>query len=272
MTAPSICQCLSIAALAFVAPALAHGQVGTWVTDAGVGTNDLDVTIQISCPAPSFVCSLVDGYANTQTSSLSGSGGLVIDAGLGTLRFASDGQQDWGSGLQSVYNLFTGSGVTFASVPFAGVPQLAGLLVFASSDPLIPVSGFSDLGPGDYPFSQSIPYSSLADIVGDLELNVPDIVSPPQSIQLAGTLRVLGDPDFDGMVEYELTQLSLVQSLLQPGNIGGEPVVISITSSLNANLSGEVAGPVAVPVLGTGALLFLAASLGLIGRRAAQLG
>jgi hypothetical protein len=83
---------------------------------------------------------------------------------------------------------------------------------------------------------------------------------------------VLGDPDFDGMVEYELTQLSLVQSLLQPGNIGGEPVVISITSSLNANLSGEVAGPVAVPVLGTGALLFLAASLGLIGRRAAQLG
>jgi hypothetical protein len=270
MKATWIWKRLSIAALAALMPALAHGQVGTWATDAGVGSNDLDVTIQISCPAPSFVCSLVDGYANTQTSTLNGSGGLVVDAGFGTLRFENDGVQDWGTGPQPVYNLLTGSGVTFASVPFAGAPQLASLLVFASSDPLIPVPGFSDLGPGDYPFSQSIPYASLADIVGDMELNVPDIVSPPQSVQLSGTLRVLGDPDLDGMVEYELTQFSAVQSLQQPGNIGGEPVTISITSSLNANLSGEVAGPVALPALGAGSLFVLITALGVIGGRASQ--
>ena len=217
--------CALVAGMLLLLPGAAHAQLGTWATDPAVGASDLDVTIQISCAAPSFVCSLVDGYADTQTSSLSGSGGLLVDAPLGTLRFETDGLQDWGTGPQPVYNLFSGGSMIFASVPFAGVPQIASLLVFASSDPLIPVPGFFDLGPGDYPFSQSVPYGLLADIVGDMELNVPDIVSPPQSILLTGTLRILGDIDLDGMVEYELTQFSAVQSLQQPGNIGGELVL-----------------------------------------------
>jgi hypothetical protein len=262
--------CALVAGMLLLVPGAAHAQLGTWATDPAVGASDLDVTIQISCAAPSFVCSLVDGYADTQTSSLSGSGGLLVDAPLGTLRFETDGLQDWGTGPQPVYNLFSGGSMIFASVPFAGVPQIASLLVFASSDPLIPVPGFFDLGPGDYPFSQSVPYGLLADIVGDMELNVPDIVSPPQSILLTGTLRILGDIDLDGMVEYELTQFSAVQSLQQPGNIGGEPVTIAITSALSANLSGEVAGPVALPALGSLASLLLAAGLGLIGGGAAR--
>ena len=148
--------------------------------------------------------------------------------------------------------------------------QLASLLVFASSDPLISVPGFLGLGPGDYPFSQSIPYASLADIVGDLELNVPDIVMTPQSVQVTGTYRVYGDFDMDGNIEYEILNLSAALSLQQPGNIGGEPVTIAITSALTANLSGEVAAPVALPALGGLATLLLSGTMALMGLRATR--
>ena len=132
------------------------------------------------------------------------------------------------------------------------------------------VPGFLGLGPGVYPFSQSIPYASLADIVGDLELNVPDIVMPPQSVLVTGTYRVYGDLDLDGNVEYEIQNLSAALSLQQAGNIGGEPVTIAITSALTANLSGEVAAPVALPALGPAATLMLSGVLAWAGLRAAR--
>lgn len=251
-------------------PGLSFAQTGTWVTDAAVGSSQLGVTIQVSCPATSFVCSLVDGYANTRVSTLSGSGGLLVDAALGTLRFESNGLQDWGIGMQPVFSLMSGTGMTFESIPFAGAPEIASLLVFAGSDPLIPIPGFSSLEPGVYAFSQSIPYAVLADIVGDLELNVPDIVIAPQSVSVTGTYRVFGDFDLDGNIEYELRNLSAALSIQQPGNIGGEPVTIAITSALTANLSGEVAGPVVLPALGGLATLLLSGAMALLGIRAAR--
>ena len=253
-----------------LSPGLSLAQSGTWVTDVGVGTSQLNVTIQVACPAMSFVCSLVDGYADTRVSNLSGSGGLMVDAASGILQFETDGLQDWGVGPQPVFALMSGTGMTFDSIPFAGAPQIASLLVFASADPLIPIPGFMNLGPGDYPFSQSIPYASLANIVGDLELNVPDIVMTPQSVLVTGTYRVYGDFDLDGNIEYEVQNLSAALSLQQPGNIGGEPVTIAITSALTANLSGEVAAPVALPALGGLATLLLSGTMALMGLRATR--
>jgi hypothetical protein len=245
-------------------------QLGTWQTDASVGSNSLAVTLQVSCLSGSFTCSLIDGYADTQLSSLSGSGGLAIDVPLGLVQFESDGSQDWGAGPQPVYHLLSGSLLTFASLPFAGVPEIANSQVFAAAAPLISLPGFQNLGPGDYPFTQSIPYASLADVVGDMELNVPDIVVSPQSVTVAGTFRMLGDIDFDGFAEYELINLSAVLSVQQPGNIGGEPVTLSVTSSLTSNLSGEVEMPVALPALGGAGLFLLSSGLALVGARAAR--
>ena len=159
---------LFTASLALLLPGLASGQVGTWTTDAGVGSSSLAVTIQVSCPTTSFVCNTVNGYADSQNSTLSGSGGLVVDTLASSLRFETDGNEDWGLGPQPVYNLLSGTGMTFANIPFAGVPEIASLLVFATADSLIAVPGFIDLLPGDYAFSQTIPYASLVDIIGDL--------------------------------------------------------------------------------------------------------
>jgi hypothetical protein len=81
---------------------------------------------------------------------------------------------------------------------------------------------------------------------------------------------MLGDVDFDSFLEYELVNLSAVLSTQQPGNIGGEPVTLSVTAMLTANLSGEVEGPVALPALGGVGMLVLSAGLALIGGRAAR--
>ena len=260
---------LLTAFLALFIPGLASGQVGTWATDPGVGPSTLGVTIQVSCPAISFTCDTVNGYADSQNSTLSGSGGLELDTLASTLRFETDGNENWGLGPQPVFNRLSGTGITFANIPFAGVPEVASLLTFATANPLISVPGLVDLLPGDYSFSQAIPYASLIDITGDLELNLPDIIMPPQNVTVTGSLHVLGDIDLDTRVEYELRNLSAVLTVLQPGNIGGEPVAIAITSALSANLSGEVAGPVAVPALGGSGILLLVGGLALMGSRKA---
>ena len=256
--------------LALLPASSSFAQLGTWQTDAGVGSNSLAVTLQISCLSGSFTCSLIDGYADTQLSSLSGSGDLALDVPLGLIQFETDGDENWGTGPQPVYHRLSGSLLTFASLPFAGVPQIANTQVFAAAAPLIPIPGFQNLGPGDYPFTQSIPYASLADVVGDMELNVPDIVVSPQSVTVTGTLRMLGDIDFDGFAEYQLINLSAVLSVQQPGNIGGEPVTLSVTSALTSNLSGEVEIPVALPALGGAGLFLLSGGLALVGARAAR--
>ncbi len=249
---------------------IAAAAPGSWATNASVGSNQLSVTVQVSCPAITFVCSVVDGYADTRVSTLTGSGDLLADLEFDTLQFESDGLQDWGAGPLPVYNLLSGSAVTFANIPFAGVPEISSLIIFASSDPPIDVVGLSSLIPGDYPFTSLVPYGSILDIVGDLELNVPDIVVLPQTVSLAGTLRLLGDSNFDGMLEYQLRNLSAVLSLQQPGNIGGEAVTLSVTSAMSINLSGEIEGPPTIPVLGGLGSIVLAASCGILGMLGAR--
>jgi len=127
--------------VALTLPALAQAEPGSWVTDAGVGSNEVEFTLAITCPAVSFVCDYVDGYADTQISMMSGSGTLEIDAAGEFFRFDSDSTQDVGSGPQPAYLTLTGEDMEFALIPFAGVPEIENPVVFALTDPPIDVPG-----------------------------------------------------------------------------------------------------------------------------------
>jgi hypothetical protein len=237
----------------------------TWQTDAGVGPNEVVYTLELICPNPGFVCDLIDGYVDADTSTVTGAGSFQLDALLGELQFDQDSSQDVGSGPQPAYLTLAGSDVAFANVPFAGVPQIRDLLVFALSSPLIPVVGFDLATPGDYPFAQMLSYSGSGTVFGDLEFVLgPAIVVPPSNIAVNGTFRVLGDVDMDGFTEYELVDVTASFSFQNLTTIGGEVVVVDVTADLTVNLSGETQAPPApVPVLGLlGTLLLVALQAG----------
>ena len=240
--------------------AVAHAVSGTWQTDASVGVNQLETTVEVDCPAAGFICAQVDGYSDTQVSTLSGSGSLEIDGGAGTIQLLTDGDVDLGFGLQPSYGFLSGSDLAFDYIPFAGVPEFVSLSTFATAAPLISPSGFASLAVGNYPVSAIVPYAALADVVGDLEFNVPDLVVPEQDVTLTGVFRVAGDTDLDGFVEYEL-DLSTSLLLVQAAQIAGEPVQISVTAQLTTHLSGVVAQALPVPLLGVAGLLLLVAVL-----------
>ena len=182
--------------IGLLVPSGASAIQGTWATDSGVGPNALAITIEVECAAANFICDTVDGYTDVQTSSLSGSGILDVDADAGTIQFVTDGLVDLGFGPQQTFHALAGSDLEFGYLPFAGVPEFANLEVFATAGPEILPVGFTALAPGDYPLAATLPYAALVDVVGDLEFNVPDIVVPAQDVALTGILRVLGGHQF----------------------------------------------------------------------------
>lgn len=239
-----------VVALASMLAGGASGDTGTWSTQPSVGVNEVDVTLSVSCPAVSFVCSLLDGYWDTQTATVTGSGTLDIDATLDEIRFETDGLQDVGAGPQPAFSTLAGAPLTFALIPFAGVPEVANLLVFALTDGPLAAPTLELLPPGDHAFSGNLDYAGTADIVGDLELALGNIVLPGQPTAVSGTFRNLGDPDTDGFYEYELRDYAASVTVQQPANIGGEPVTLTVTVDLTAHLFGELPGaPPPVPGL-----------------------
>ncbi len=239
---------LTVAVVAFALPGAALADPGTWTTDAAVGPSKVDFTLELTCPAPGFTCSLIDGYVDVQTSTVMGSGTLDLDLDGDTFQVDTDSTQDVGSGPQPAYLTMSGTDMTFALIPFAGVPELTNVLIFALSNPPIPTTGL-ELQAGDYPFSETVSYSGLADVIGDLEFILPDgIVIAPDDVTVSGVFRVLGDPDFDDFIEYELRDVTASFSLQNFTTIGGEPVTVDITADLTANLSGETPAPPSPPV------------------------
>lgn len=230
--------------LATLVAALTAGnaQALDWTTDPGVGPNQVSFTLEVACPGPTFACGLIDGYSDTQVSTLTGAGTFVADELGQTIQFETDSTQDVGSGPQPAYLTMPGSDLTFANLPFAGVPEIVNLSIFALTDPTISVPGLLLTLPGDYPFSETISYATLGEVVGDLEFILPDVVATGDVV-VSGTLRVLGDIDFDGMIELELRDLTGTLLVSGPGTIADEPVTIDITAVLTANLSSEVQGP-----------------------------
>jgi hypothetical protein len=249
-----------VIALTLTLPALAQASPGSWVMNA-----EVDFTLEISCPADSFVCELINGstggdrYSDTQTSAMSGAGTLQVDASNELIQFDSDGTQDVGSGPQPAYFTLSGTDMTFVSIPFAGVPEIANPLVFALTNPPIDVPGLAGLDPGDYPFSQTMSYAALADVVGDLEFILPGIVVPPDDVLVSGVLRVLGDVDQDGKIDCRLGNLRGEFAYQVPSTIGGEPVTIEVSGRLTGNLIPPV------PALGPVGLVLLSMLLSVAG-------
>jgi hypothetical protein len=263
---------LSLAGIALAGSASAA--TATWQTDAGVGPSEVVYTLQLTCSNPGFVCDLIDGYSDAATSTTTGLGTFDLDAALGELQFDPDSTQDVGSGLQPAYLTMTGTDVAFVNVPFAGVPQIEDLLVFALSSPIVIATGFDLATPGDYPFSQTFSYSGSGTVFGDLEFMLgPSIVVPPSVIGVSGTFRVLGDVDMDNFTEYELRDVTASFAFQNLTTISGEPVLVDVTADLTANLSGETAAPPPAPVpalglLGTLVLVALQVALvPIVGRR-----
>jgi hypothetical protein len=260
---------LAAAALLLLFPGALRAAPGTWTTDDAVGPNRVDFRLQLSCPDAGLVCSLIDGYDDTQTSTTTGGATLDLDAGSDVLLFDSDSTQDVGAGAQPAYLTLQGSDLTFANVPFAGVPELVNVLVFALSSPPVAVPGLSLAVPGDTPFSETFSYSGLADVFGDLEFILPGIVVPPDDVVLSGVVRVLGDVDMDGFTEIELRGVTGTFALQNQTTIEGASVTVDVTADLEMNLSGEVEGaPSPVPSASTASLLGLAGLLLASGRRA----
>ncbi len=225
-----------------------------WVTDAAVGQNQVVYTVALTCPNVGFVCNQIDGYSEQDTSIVAGGATFDLDDDLDQIQFDSDSSQDVGAGLQPAYLTVTGSDLAFPAIAFAGVPEITDVAVFALTNPVIPVPGLQVLLPGDYPFSQTISYSALGTVFGDLEFILgPDIIVAPDDVLVTGTLRVLGDPDLDGFIEFELRDVTGTFNLQNIATIGGESVTVDVTADMTLNLSGEVEGPsggVPVPALG----------------------
>jgi len=234
-----------------------------WTTDTGVGPNQVVYTVTLDCPNVGFVCDQIDGYQEQDTSQVSGGAGFALDRLAETIQFETDSSQDVGAGLQDAYLTLVGSDLVFPNIAFAGVPEITDVLVFALTNPLVAVPGVGLLVPGDYPFSQTIGYSGSGTVVGDLEFILgPDIVVPQDDIVVNGILRVLGDTDSNGTVEYEIRDVVGSFSLQSVATIGGESVGVDVSADMTLNLSGELAGAGAVvPALGPAGLFGLAGCL-----------
>jgi hypothetical protein len=266
-TSPRSLVSLAAVLALLTAPSLARALGGVWATDGSVGVNQVDYRLQLTCPATSLVCSLVDGYDDTQTSTMSGSGTLSLEPVAGTFMVKTDSSQDVGSGLQPAHLTLSGADLTYANIPFAGVPELVNILVFALTNPAVAPTAL-DLGAtGDYPFSEMISYSGLAEVVGDLEFILPGIVVPPDDVLVSGVFRVLGDLDSDGAVDFEVRDVTGTFTLQSPATIGGESVTVDITADMTLNLRGDlrVSGNV-VPATGPWSLVGLVVFLSVSGR------
>ncbi len=246
-------------------PLAASAVSGPWTVDAGVGVSETTFTLTITCSGNPDVCNVFGGYVDTQVSTMSGGGTLDVDALAGTLQFGADGLVDVGLGpVPSYFQLF-GTNLAFAGIPFFGIPEVQNATIFALDAPLIPVPGVNLTVPGDYPFSTSMAYSGLADVVGDVSLVLPEIVVDPQVVAVSGTLRVLGDIDQDMMTELEVRDIQVTFTNVDQYVDLGAILDITITADLTANLSAEVPAPALVPVLAPASLLALAAALGVGG-------
>ncbi len=261
------------AALAMVFAANARAETAPWATDPGVGPNQVVFTLDISCPAVSFVCAQIDGYSEQATSTATGAASFDLDDVTAEIQFETDSSQDVGSGPQPAYLTVSGSDVAFPNVAFAGVPEITDVLVFALTSPPIAVAGLALPTPGDHPFSETLSYSGTGTVFGDLEFILgPDIIVPPDDVVVTGIFRVLGDPDLDGFLEYELRDVTGSFSVQNPTTIGGEPVTVSVTADMTLNLSGEIplAGGVVLPALSPVGTAILIATLTLAARVAAR--
>jgi len=242
--------------LVALVPRAAVADVYPWQTDAVVGPSEVDITLDLLCMGGGLVCDLLDSYADTQTAGLSGGGDIDIDDVADTLQFQQDSSQDLGMGPIPAYATTTASDLTFAEIPFTGVPMTQAGVVFATTNPPISVPGLDLTAPGNYPFSGAADYAVIADIVGDLDVYIPMLIVPPGSLTLSGVLTVRPD----GAVELR----NVVGTLNYQDTVAllGEMPTLMVDSDLTLNISVETP-PIMIPIpaLSRGGLVLLVASM-----------
>jgi hypothetical protein len=176
---------------------------------------------------------------------LRGAGTVDVDGNSDTIQFQQDSIQDLkdGAGPRPAYATTAASDVDFAAIPLVGVPSLRSAVVFALTNPGISTPGL-DLGtPGDTSFSATISYSAIADVVGDLDLEIPEILVPPDAISVTGTLRVLAGGG------SELRNVSGTFAFQTLTTLLAEDVTVDVTAVLTLNLLLEPPPPVPVPAM-----------------------
>lgn len=240
---------------------------GTWQTDTDVGPSQVSYRLTFTCTGPVAVCDALNGYDDTQISTLSDGATLQIDDVLETLQFDIDGNVDLDDGMGPVPTSpsLAGSDMVFAGIALFGVPEVVNPVVFSGDQPLVALPGLTLQTPGVHPISTQMNWGGIADVIGTLSGILPKIVVSPASVPVTGTLEVLGDTDSNGFVEYEIQGLQATaqstDQYTEPGS--GLVVDIHVTADLLLNLSGEAPAPSApVPVLSAAGVLGLVGLLG----------
>lgn len=229
------------AALIALVPRAAVAEVFPWQTDSAVGSSDVSVTLDLVCIGGGLVCDLIDQYEDTQTASLSGVGEIDVDDVTNTIQFQQDSSQNLGLGLIPAYSTLLAGDLTFAEIPLTGVPMTESGVIFAITNPAVSVPGLDLTAPGDYAFTGAIDYAMIADIVGDLDLLIPMLISTPDTVTLSGVLRVLAVGD------VEIRNATGTLNFQETVSLLGEMPTLVVTAALTLNLSVDV--PLAIPAL-----------------------
>ncbi len=250
---PGAIATLLAAVMIAAVPRTAVADVFPWQTDVAVGPSDVEITLDLLCMGGGLVCDLLDSYADTQTAVLSGSGDIDIDDVADTIQFQQDSSQDLGMGPIPAYSTTTASDLTFAEIPFTGIPMTEAGVVFGTTNPPISVPGLDLTAPGNYPFSGAVDYAMIADVVGDLDVQIPMLISTPSSVTLSGVLTVLPNGsvelrDVIGTLNFQDTVALL-----------GEIPTLVVDADLTLNVSVELP-PIIIPIpaLSRGGLVMLA--------------
>lgn len=244
----------------------AEAEVLPW-SDRPTFLNRVDYTIDISCSGGGLVCAALDGYADTQFASVSGSGDLELDVAAGTLRFLQDGTQDLGSGPQPSYATLDVADLVFAEIPFVGAPETRDGIIFALTNPLFDAG--TPLAVGRYPVSAVVSYGAFADIVGPVDAYLPEIRQGPSDVTLSGELEITALLPGGG-IAYSLNDLTGTLQVSNPTTLLGEDVIVTVTADMSLNLSGNNFAPgfTPLPALGGWASAALGGLLASVGTAA----
>lgn len=222
------------------------------------GTNTVSLRVRLTCTGS--LCSLVgfgSAYDNTQTSILTGGGNLYADDTADTIRFSSDAAGT--AGLAS----FTGSNVTFPSIPVLGNVSTTSISIFATNAPVTSVPGMDLRFPPDDGLS-STPITVTGYSIGANVLTnngtLPSISLPATPINMVGNFNELGDGDADLQPSFQVQNLRGAFQFTSSTAVSGVTINATFWATFTMNLVGEAAQAF-VPEPASGLLV----SMGLLG-------
>jgi len=234
---------LAVAFASLLVPAAASAvQIVPNPVTAGLstsGTNTVSLRVRLTCVGS--LCGLVgfgSAYDNTQVSTLTGGGNLYADDTADTIRFSSDAAGT--TGLAS----FTGSNVTFPSIPVLGNVTTTSIGIFAANAPSVAVSGMDLMFPPDGPLTNHpinvTGYSIGANVLTN-NTTLPSISLPATPINMVGSFNELGDGDADLQPSFQIQDLRGAFQFTSSTAISGVTINATFWATFTLNLVGEAA-------------------------------